>query len=114
MLKKTFFITATIGNDQRIQFYCETKTGRFYSSAIGKLYYKLLAYLIPLDKIEQTVKAIIKYFIQEDNLSQLHLPSATYVTYMRLCELETVSMAQKAMNFPSEVQNDLYIDSTLN
>ena len=88
MLKKTF-ITATTGNDQQIQFYCETKTGRFYLSAIGKTYYKLLAYLIPLDKIEQTVKAIIKYFIPEVNLSQLHLPSATCAAYMRSCELET-------------------------
>ena len=107
-------ITATGKDQQAVQFYCETKTGRFYSSAIRKLYYKLLADLIPPDKIEQTIKAVLKFFIPEVDLSQLHLPRARCAAYMRSCELETVSMAQKAMHFSEVVQSDQSIGLTLN
>ena len=87
---------ATTGKDQLVHFCSQTKSGKHYSSAMRKLYYKLLADQTPPAKISRTIQSVLHYLVPEADLSQLHLPRERCAGYMRSDELETISMAHKA------------------
>lgn len=99
--------TSTMGKDQLVHFYCETKSGKHYSAAIRKLYYQLLSDLIPPAKIPQIIKAVLRCFLPNADLSQLQLPCERTAGYMRSTELETVCMAHKATHFSEAIQSDV-------
>ena len=100
------FTTVTSERNQIVEFCCITKSGRFYTPAIRMLYYKLLADLIPPEKIAQTIKYVLKCFLPRADLSQLQLPAKSCAGYMRSCELETLDTVHKATHISKVIQTD--------
>ena len=88
--------TMTSVKDQ-VEICCtQARSGRFYTPAIRSLYYKLLADLIPPEKIAPIIKCVLKCFLPKADLSCLQLPGKSCAGYMRSCELETLDMVHKA------------------
>ena len=115
---KSVVFTTSTGKDQIVNFCCETKSGKHYSAAIRKLYYRLLVDQISPSKISQTIKAVLSYLVPEADLSELQLPGERCAGYMRADELEVVSMAHKATHLSKLAQTSTLSlnsdDTTLN
>ena len=78
-----------------VDFSIHTKCGRRYSPAIRKLYYTLLADLVPPSKIADIIKTVLKSFSPSLDVHQLKLPQRACASYMRREELKTISSAHK-------------------
>ena len=93
LISDDYIDTCAAGNED---FSFQTKRGRRYSPAIRKLYYMLLANQIPISKIADIVKAVVKCFNPSIDVQYLKLPQRACAGYMRKDELKTVSNAHKA------------------
>lgn len=69
---------------------------RKYSPEIRKLYYSLLADQIPVSKIADIIRTVLKCFNPSMNVEELSLPKKTCASYMRKEELKIISDAHKA------------------
>ena len=69
---------------------------RKYSPEIRKLYYTLLAEQVPVSKISDIVRSVLKCFSPDINLEDLKLPKKSCASYMRKEELKTISDCHKA------------------
>lgn len=69
---------------------------RRYSPEIRKLYYTLLAEQVPVSKISDIIRAVLKCFNPGINVEELKLPQKTCASYMRKEELKTISDCHKA------------------
>lgn len=67
-----------------------------YSPEIRKLYYSLLADQVPVSKIANIIRSVLKCFNPSMNVDQLRLPQKTCASYMRREELRTICNAHKA------------------
>ena len=67
-----------------------------YSPEIRKLYYSLLADQVPVSKITDIIKTVLKCFNPSLNVEDLRLPKKTCAGYMRKEELKTINDAHKA------------------
>lgn len=79
-----------------VDFSFETKCGRVYSHSIRKLYYNLLSNEVPTSKISDIIRAVVKCFNPNVDVSQLKLPKPSCASYMRKEELKTLSNCHKA------------------
>ena len=68
---------------------------RKYSPEIRKLYYSLLADQIPVSKITDIIRTVLKCFNPSMNVEELRLPKKTCASYMRKEELKIISDAHK-------------------
>ena len=69
---------------------------RKYTPEIRKLYYSLLANQIPVSKITDIIRTVLKCFNPSMNVEELRLPKKTCSSYMRKEELKIISDAHKA------------------
>ena len=69
---------------------------RKYTPEIRKLYYSLLANQIPVSKITDIIRTVLKCFNPSMNVEELRLPKKTCASYMRKEELKIISDAHKA------------------
>ena len=69
---------------------------RRYSPEIRKLYYSLLADQVPVSKIADIIRSVLKCFHPAIDVDQLRLPQKTCASYMRCEELRTICDAHKA------------------
>ena len=67
-----------------------------YPPEIRKLYYSLLADQVPVSKIANIIRSVLKCFNPSMNVDQLRLPQKTCASYMRREELGTICDAHKA------------------
>ena len=86
-------------------FTVETKTGRYYSSAIRKLYYTLLANQVPTTKIRDIVLTVLECFFPDYDVSSIQLPKERCAGYMRREELASIGMAQKAHTLCEQIKH---------
>ena len=76
----------------------QTKLGKkVYSPAIRKLYYTMLTDQIPPAKISSIIKSVLKCFLPSVNVNVINLPKERCAGYMRSSELQTITMAHKAV-----------------
>ena len=75
---------------------------RKYSPEIRKLYYNLLADQVPVSKITDIIRTVLKCFNPSMNVEELKLPKKTCASYMRKEELKIISDAHKAHIFCSD------------
>ena len=73
-----------------------------YSHEIRKLYYSLLADQVPISKISDIVRAVLKRFNPSMNVEELRLPKKTCSSYMRKEELKVICDAHKAHTICSD------------
>ena len=71
-------------------------SSRKYSPEIRKLYYSLLADQVPVSKIADIIRSVLKCFNPTVNIEELELPKKSCASYMRKEELSTISNAHKA------------------
>ena len=69
---------------------------RKYSPEIRKLYYTLLADQVPVSKITDIIRTVLKCFNPSMNVEELRLPKKTCASYMRKEELKIISDTHKA------------------
>ena len=80
------------------------KNGRYYSPAIRKLYYSLLANQVPAARIREIVSTVLQCFVPDCDSSCIELPKERCAGYMRREELATIGMAQKAHTLCEEIR----------
>ena len=86
-------------NEQEIEkdsILVQTKSGRYFSPAIRKLYYTLLANQVPATRIRDIVSTVLECFVPDCDISSIKLPKERCAGYMRREELASIGMAQKA------------------
>ena len=69
---------------------------RKYIPEIRKLYYNLLAEQVPVSKITDIIRHVLKCFNPTENVEDLQLPKRSCASYMRKEELKTICDAHKA------------------
>ena len=74
-----------------------------YSPEIRKLYYTLLADQVPVTKITDIIRTVLKCFNPSMNVEELRLPKKTCASYMRKEELKIISDTHKAHIICSDV-----------
>ena len=67
-----------------------------YSPEIRKLYYSLLADQVPVSKIADIIRKVLKCFNPDKTVEDLRLPKKSCASYMRNEELKTICDAHKA------------------
>ena len=67
-----------------------------YTPEIRKLYYNLLAEQVPVSKITDIIRHVLKCFNPTENVEDLQLPKRSCASYMRKEELKTICDAHKA------------------
>ena len=67
-----------------------------YSPEIRKLYYSLLANQVPVSKIADIIRTVLKCFNPHEDVERLKLPKKSCASYMRRGELKTICDAHKA------------------
>lgn len=67
-----------------------------YTPEIRKLYYNLLADQVPVSKINDIIRHILRCFNPTENIDELQLPKRSCAAYMRKEELKTICDAHKA------------------
>ena len=65
-----------------------------YTPEIRKLYYSLLADQVPVSKITDIIRTVLKCFNPTMNVEELRLPQKTCASYMRKEELKIISATQ--------------------
>lgn len=70
--------------------------GRKYTPEIRKLYYNLLAEQVPVSKITEIIRHVLKCFNPTEDVENLQLPKKSCASYMRKEELKTICDAHKA------------------
>ncbi len=75
---------------------------RKYTPEIRKLYYSLLADQVPVSKITDIIRTVLKCFNPSMNVEELRLPKKTCASYMRKEELKIISDAHKAHTICSD------------
>ena len=86
-----------------LDIHYHTKTGKIYSVALRKLYYRLLVSGMAPSKIAPTIKTILNHFLPNINGSKISLPKASCAQYMRREELKTVNDIHKATKLTENV-----------
>jgi hypothetical protein len=82
----------------------QTKVGKkMYSPAIRKLYYSMLVDQIPPAKISSIIKSVLKCFLPNVNVNVINLPKDRCAGYMRSAELQTITMAHKAVALSKDI-----------
>ena len=95
----------TLQNEQETEkIVIVTKNGRYYSPAIRKLYYSLLANQVPAARIREIVSTVLQCFVPDCDSSCIELPKERCAGYMRREELATIGMAQKAHTLCEEIR----------
>lgn len=69
---------------------------RKYTPEIRQLYYNLLAEQVPVSKITDIIRHVLKCFNPTENVEDLQLPKRSCASYMRKEELKTICDAHKA------------------
>ena len=69
---------------------------RKYTPEIRKLYYNLLAEQVPVSKITDIIRHVLKCFNPTENVEDLQLPKRSCASYMRKEELKTICDVHKA------------------
>ena len=69
---------------------------RKYTPEIRKLYYSLLEEQVPVTKITEVIRHVLKCFNPTENVEDLQLPKRSCASYMRKEELKTICDAHKA------------------
>ena len=67
-----------------------------YSPEIRKLYYSLLVDQVPVSKIAEIIRTVLKCFNPSMNVEELKLPKKSCASYMRKEELKLISDVHKA------------------
>jgi len=105
--------SAVVSDGDDAKFCFETKDGgRVYTTAVRKLYYKLLADQLPPSKISSTIRAVLKSFLPSLDVDELKLPGEACASYMRREELTTVNLAHNAANLLESDSLNLNCDGT--
>lgn len=81
-----------------------TKSGRYYSPAIRKLYYTLLANQVPATRIRDIVSTVLECFVPDCDSSSIELPKERCAGYMRREELASIGMAQKVHTLCEQIR----------
>lgn len=69
---------------------------RTYSPEIRMLYYSLLENQVPVSKVTDIIRSVLRCFNPSMNVEELRLPQKTCAAYMRKEELKIISDAHKA------------------
>ena len=98
-------ITTTNNSSQDPGFmdFTATKSGKSYSNSVRKLYYTLLCSGVPVSKIENLVKNIVKWSNPSVDVSKLELPKRCCASYIRKEELKVISDAHKATSLCDQI-----------
>ena len=83
----------------------KTKCGRYYSSAIRKMYYTLLANQVPASRIRDIVLTVLECFFPDRDVSSIELPKERSAGYMRREELASIGVAQNAHILCEQINN---------
>lgn len=70
---------------------------RKYTPEIRMLYYNLLSDQVPVSKINDVIRHVLRCFNPSVNVDYLQLPKRSCATYMRKEELKTICEAHKAI-----------------
>lgn len=68
---------------------------RKYTPEIRKLYYNLLTEQVPVSKISDIIRHVLKCFNPTENVEDLQLPKRSCASYMRKEELKTVMLTKQ-------------------
>ena len=86
---------------------------RKYTPEIRMLYYTFLADQVPVSKINDIIRHVLRCFNLTENIEVLQLPKKSCAAYMRKEELKTICDAHKATVLSSQAkQLDLNTDGT--
>ena len=98
LLSDTTDSTDSDADDSAIEPTLQSIVGncRKYTSEIRKLYYNLLAEQVPVSKITDIIRHVLKCFNPTENVEDLQLPKKSCASYMRKEELKTICDAHKA------------------
>ena len=87
-------------------------SSRKYSLEIRKLYYTLLAAQVPVSKVSDIIRSVLKCLNPTASVEGLQLPSKTCATYMRKEELKSISDAHKPTVISQSKQLRMNTDGT--